>query len=137
MFSLKIRTVYNIISRAKKEGRLGLKESKRTPKMMSQRVERKIIKTERISSSNEKRQGYVFPMKPSEMFLKNINILQEWLGKKLLLSAQNRKILILFNTQITENSCSRIGLVYSNDKNFNCDKIDEFQMSDHCTSCTC
>ena len=31
----------------------------------------------------------MFPTKPLEMFLKNTNILQEWLGKKPLLSAQN------------------------------------------------
>ena len=29
----------------------------------------------------KKTQGYVFPMEPSEIFLKNTNILQEWLGK--------------------------------------------------------
>ena len=45
MFSLKIRTVYNIISRAEKEGRLDLKGSTGRPKKVTQRVERKIIKT--------------------------------------------------------------------------------------------
>ena len=45
MFSLKIRTVYNIISRAKKEGRLDLKGSKGRPKKVTKGVERKIIKT--------------------------------------------------------------------------------------------
>ena len=41
---LKIRTVYNIIFRAEKEGRLDLKVSTGRPKMVTQRVERKIIK---------------------------------------------------------------------------------------------
>ena len=45
MFSLKIRTVYNIISRAEKEGRLDLKGSTCRPKKVTQRVERKIIRT--------------------------------------------------------------------------------------------
>lgn len=45
MFSLKIRTVYNIISRAEKEGRLDLKGSTGRPKKVTQRVERKIIRT--------------------------------------------------------------------------------------------
>ena len=45
MFSLKIRTVYNIISRDEKEGRLDLKGSIGRPKKVTQRVERKIIKT--------------------------------------------------------------------------------------------
>ena len=45
MFSLKIRTVNNIISRAEKEGRLDLKGSSSRPKKVTQRDERKIIKT--------------------------------------------------------------------------------------------
>ena len=45
MFSLKIRTVYNIISRAEKDGRLDLKGSTGRPKKVMQRVERKVIKT--------------------------------------------------------------------------------------------
>ena len=45
MFSLKIRTVYNIIFRAEKEGRLNLKGSTGRPKKVTQRVERKIIKS--------------------------------------------------------------------------------------------
>ena len=45
LFSLKIRTGYNIISRAEKEGRLDLKGSTGRPKKVTQRVERKIIKT--------------------------------------------------------------------------------------------
>ena len=45
MFSLKITTVCNIISRAEKEGRLDLKGSTDRPKKVKQRVERKIIKT--------------------------------------------------------------------------------------------
>ena len=45
MFSLKIKTVYNIIFRAEKEWRLDLKGSTGKPKMVMQRVERKIIKT--------------------------------------------------------------------------------------------
>ena len=38
-------------------------------------------------------------MQPSEMFLKNTNILQEWLGVKLLLSAQKVKKRLRFATQ--------------------------------------
>ena len=45
MFSLKIRTAYNIISCAEKEGRLDLKGSTGRPKKVTQRFERKIIKT--------------------------------------------------------------------------------------------
>ena len=45
MFCLKIRTVYNIISRAEKEGRLDLKGFTGRPKKVRQRVERKVIKT--------------------------------------------------------------------------------------------
>ena len=45
MFSLKIRTLYNIISQAKKEGRLDVKGSTRRPKKVTQRVNRKIMKT--------------------------------------------------------------------------------------------
>ena len=44
MFSLKIGAVYNIISRAKKEGRLDLKGSTGRPKKVTQRIERKHIK---------------------------------------------------------------------------------------------
>ena len=44
MFSLKIRTIYNIISRAGKEGQLDLKGSTGRPTKVAQRVERKIIK---------------------------------------------------------------------------------------------
>ena len=44
MFSLKIRTVFNMISRAEKEGRLDLKGSTGRPKKVTQRVERNIIK---------------------------------------------------------------------------------------------
>ena len=42
---LKIRTVYNNISRAEKEERLDLKVSTGRPKKVTQRAERKIIKT--------------------------------------------------------------------------------------------
>ena len=45
MFSLKIRTVYNIVFRAKKEGRLDLIVSKGRPKKVTQREERKITNT--------------------------------------------------------------------------------------------
>ena len=45
MFSLKIITAYNIIFRAEKEGRLNLKLTTVKPKKVTQRVERKIIKT--------------------------------------------------------------------------------------------
>ena len=45
MFSLKIKTVYNIISRAEKEGRLDLKGSTGRPRKVTQQVEIKIIKT--------------------------------------------------------------------------------------------
>ena len=45
MFCLEIRTIYNIISRVKKEGRLDLKGSTDRPKKVTQRVESKIIKT--------------------------------------------------------------------------------------------
>ena len=45
MFSLKIRTVHNIIFRAEKERRLYLKESTGRTKKVTQRVENKIIKT--------------------------------------------------------------------------------------------
>ena len=38
---------------------------------------------------------------------------------------------VMFDKRITEHSSTRIGLVYSNDKNLNCDKLDEFQISDH------
>ena len=44
MFSLKTSTVYNIISRTEKEGRLDLKGSTGRTKKVTQRVERKIIK---------------------------------------------------------------------------------------------
>ena len=44
MFALKIRTIYNIISRAEKEGQLNLKGFTGSPKKATQRVERKIIK---------------------------------------------------------------------------------------------
>ena len=44
MFSLKIRTLYNIISRAEKEGRLDLKGFTGRPKKVTQSVERKMIK---------------------------------------------------------------------------------------------
>ena len=44
MFSLKIRIVYNIISRAKKEGLLHLKGSTGRSKKVMQRVERNILK---------------------------------------------------------------------------------------------
>ena len=40
MFFLKIRTVYNIISRAEREGRLDLKGSTVRPKKLTQRVEK-------------------------------------------------------------------------------------------------
>ena len=56
MFSLKIRIVYNIISRAEKEGPLDLKGSTGWPKKVTQRVERKTIETlfqyESITSSS-------------------------------------------------------------------------------------
>ena len=39
MFRLKIRTLYDIISRAEKEGRLDLKESTIRSKKVTQRVE--------------------------------------------------------------------------------------------------
>ena len=42
---MKIRTVYNIISCAEKEGRLDLKRSTVRPKKVTQRVKRKIVKT--------------------------------------------------------------------------------------------
>ena len=45
MFSLNTRTVYNIIFRAGKEGRLDLKGSTGRPKKVKQRVERKISKS--------------------------------------------------------------------------------------------
>ena len=45
MFSLKIGTVYNIISCVRKEGRLDLKDQQAGQKNVTQRVERKIIKT--------------------------------------------------------------------------------------------
>ena len=45
IFSLKIKTEYNIISRAEKEVRLDLKGSTGRPKKVTQRVERKIIRT--------------------------------------------------------------------------------------------
>ena len=45
MFSLKIRTVYNIISSGEKEGRLDLKRSTGDLKKVTQQVERKIIRT--------------------------------------------------------------------------------------------
>ena len=38
---------------------------------------------------------------------------------------------VMFDTRITEHSSTRIDLVYSNDKSINCDKLDEFQKSDH------
>ena len=88
MFSMKIRTVYNIISRAENEGWLDLKGSTDRPKKVKQRVERKIIKTVYDSPQSSTRalalqvEKDVFLMQPSEMFLKNTNILQEWLGKK-------------------------------------------------------
>ena len=44
MFSLKIRTVYNIICRAEKEGRLDLKASTVRAKKVTQRIERKMVK---------------------------------------------------------------------------------------------
>ena len=55
MFSLKIRTVYNIIYRAEKEGRLDLKGSTNRTKKVTQRVERKIIKTVYDSSQSSTR----------------------------------------------------------------------------------
>ena len=45
MFFLKIKTVYNIIYRAEKEGRLDLKRSTGRPKKVMQEVEREIVKT--------------------------------------------------------------------------------------------
>lgn len=45
IFNLKLRTVYNIINRAEKEGRLELKTTTGRPKKLSGREERKIIKT--------------------------------------------------------------------------------------------
>ena len=84
IFSLNIGTIseYYIIYRAEKEGWLNLQGSTGRPKKMTQRVERKIIKsvydspqssTRGLALQVEKDLG--FPMKPSEMFLKNINIL--------------------------------------------------------------
>ena len=80
IFSLKIRTVYNIISRAEKEERLDLKGSTGRPKEVTQRVERKIIKTVYDSPQSSTR-GLIFQVKkdlavPLEMFLKSANILQ-------------------------------------------------------------
>lgn len=44
MFNIKLRTIYNIINRAEKEGRLELKTSNGRPKKLSEREERTIIK---------------------------------------------------------------------------------------------
>ena len=41
---------------------------------------------------------------------------------------------VKFGTRITEHSSTRIDLLYSNEKNVNCDKVDEFQISGHETS---
>ena len=71
MFSLKIRTVYNIISPNEKEGRPDSEGSTGRPKKL----------THRLLSSSGKNLGLTVSTKPSEMLLKNPNILQEWLGK--------------------------------------------------------
>ena len=68
MFSLNISIVYIIVSCAEKEGRLDLKGSTGS----------KIIKTVYNSPQSSTR-GLVPEL--SEMFMKNTNILQEWLGK--------------------------------------------------------
>ena len=55
MFLFKIRTAYNIISGAEKEGRIDLKGSTGTPKNVKHRVERIIIKTVYDSPQSSKR----------------------------------------------------------------------------------
>ena len=75
MFFLKIRTVYNIVSRAKKEGRLDLRGSISRPKKVTQQIERKIIKTV-YDSQQSRTKGFAlqvekeFQVKPKEIFLK-------------------------------------------------------------------
>ena len=88
MFSLKIGTVYNIISCVRKEGRLDLKDQQAGQKNVTQRVERKIIKTFNDSPQFSTR-GLALQVEkylglcvfhetiPSAMFFKNTNILQE------------------------------------------------------------
>ena len=71
MFCLKVKPVYNIISRTAKEGRLDLKRSIGRPKKVTQRVERKIIRalydnppssTRGLALQVEKTLVYMFPM---------------------------------------------------------------------------
>ena len=90
MFSLKIRTVYNIISRAEREWRLDLKGSTGRPKKATQRVERKIIKTVYDSPQSrtrglalqlEKDLRLRISLETNRNVLENTNILQEWLVK--------------------------------------------------------
>ena len=96
MFFLKIRRVYNIISRSEKEGRLDLKGSTCRPKKVTQRVERKVIGTvyNNPQSSTNTRGLALKVRKDFELcashetvrnVLQNTNILQD------LLSAQNVK----------------------------------------------
>ena len=64
MFSLKIGTVYNIISHAEKEGRLNLKGSTGRSKKVAQRIERKMIKTvyDSLQFSTRRLALQVFPL---------------------------------------------------------------------------
>ena len=61
MLSWKIRSVYNIISRAEKEGQLDLKGSTSRQKKVTQQVERKIIKNDYDSSQSSTR-GLALPV---------------------------------------------------------------------------
>ena len=48
-----------------------------------------------------------------------------------LLSIYNMKQIIDFNTRITENSATKIDLLFTNSNNILCKKMDDFQISDH------
>lgn len=108
MFSLKIRTVYNIISRAEKEGRLDLKGSTGRPKKVTQRVERKIIRTvyDNPQSSTRKLALQVekdFQLRVSHTTIRNVLLKHKYSSrvarKKPLLSAQNIEKRLRFATE--------------------------------------
>ena len=97
MFSQKFRTVYNIISRAQKDGRQDFKGSTGKPKKVKQRVEKKIIKTV-YDSQQSRTRGLALQaekdlaLRVSHDIIRNVlekRNYQEQLGKKPLLSAES------------------------------------------------
>lgn len=108
MFSLKTRTVYNIIFRAEKEEWVDLKGSTGRPKKVMQRIERKIIRTVYVNpQSSTRRLAFQaekdFGLRVSHATIKNVLQKDKYSSrvarKKPLLSAPNIEKRFRFATE--------------------------------------